>query len=93
MKNIRNAPVDTGISTRASERVLTSNQDLSAFNSNTKSRFMGAKDIAQECGVSLSKGYSLAKQLNKELNNMGKITIAGKVPRAYFEFKMYGGTE
>lgn len=93
MENIRKALADTDISTRAEERVLTRNQDLSIFNSITKSRFMRAKDIAEECGVSLSKGYLLAKQLNEELKSMGKITIAGKVPRAYFEFKMYGGKE
>lgn len=93
MENIRKALADTDISTRADRKEMIPYQNFSNPNFITKSRFMRAKDIAEECGVSLSKGYLLAKQLNEELKSMGKITIAGKVPRAYFEFKMYGGKE
>lgn len=54
-------------------------------------RFMTAREVAEACGVSISHAYALIRQMNKELKEMGKLTIAGKVPRKYFEFKVYGG--
>ena len=43
--------------------------------------------------MSGSKAYEIIRKLNAELDKMGKITLSGKVPRAFYEFKTYGGTE
>lgn len=93
LRSTLKAPVDTDISTRASERVLTENQDLSVCNYTMKSRYITAKEIASECDISKSKAYEIIRKLNAELDKMGKITLSGKVPRAFYEFKTYGGTE
>lgn len=36
-------------------------------------------------GVGKTKAYSIIKQLNKELEDKGKVTVAGKVNKKYFE--------
>lgn len=41
-------------------------------------------------GVSSAKAYQIIKKLNTELSEKGYITIAGKIPRAYFNEKCYG---
>ena len=51
-----------------------------------------AKDIAEMCDVSESKGYQVIKQLNDELQAKGFIVFRGRVSRAYFMEKMYGMT-
>lgn len=51
-----------------------------------------AKDVMTALEVSESKAYGIIKQLNQELAAKGFITIPGKVPIAYFEEKLYGGT-
>lgn len=51
---------------------------------------MTAKDVAEFMDVSVPTAYKIIQQLNAELKKMGFITIAGKVPRKYFETKFYG---
>lgn len=50
-----------------------------------------AKEIAALCGISESKGYKIIAQLNKELVDKGYLTFRGKISRAYFNERMYGG--
>lgn len=50
-----------------------------------------AKDIAEICGISESKSYSIIRQLNEELKRKGFLTFRGRVSRAYFNERMYGG--
>ncbi len=50
-----------------------------------------AKEIAALCGISESKGYKIIAQLNKELADKGYITFRGKISRAYFNERIYGG--
>ncbi|KOY64171.1 hypothetical protein, partial [Clostridium sporogenes] len=38
---------------------------------------------------SKSKAYKIVASLNKELKKMGYITVAGRVPKKYFEEKYY----
>lgn len=57
---------------------------------NATRRFMTAKDVAEFMDVSVPTAYKIIQQLNAELKKMGFITIAGKVPRKYFESKFYG---
>ncbi len=53
-------------------------------------RFITAKEVAEECGVSMSKAYSIIRKMNDELSADGYLVIAGKVPIGYFNKKVYG---
>ena len=55
-----------------------------------KNRFICAEEVAQELSVSKPYAYKLIKQLNKELEEKGFITIRGRVSRQYFEERIYG---
>jgi len=48
-----------------------------------------AQDIADILGVSTSVAYKHIKQMNQELAAKGYITVAGKIPRRYFEERVY----
>ena len=41
--------------------------------------FMTVDDVAEELSVSKSKAYKIVRQLNKELEEKGIITVAGRV--------------
>ena len=47
-----------------------------------------AKDVATMLAVSESKAYQIIRQMNKELAEMGKLTITGKINKRYFDKKM-----
>ena len=51
---------------------------------------MSAGDVAKELNCSKSHAYKLVKKLNKELAEQGYITMAGRIPKAYWAKKMYG---
>lgn len=51
---------------------------------------MSADDVARELNCSKSHAYKLLKELNKELAAQGYITMAGKIPKAYWAKRMYG---
>ncbi|WP_034602490.1 helix-turn-helix domain-containing protein [Clostridiisalibacter paucivorans] len=53
-----------------------------------QSRFYNAEDVANILDVSLSSAYRIMKRLNKELEEKGFITVAGKISRKYFEMKV-----
>ena len=53
--------------------------------------FLTAEDVAQQLGTSKAYAYGLIKKLNKEMEEMGYITINGRVNKNYFNEKMYGG--
>lgn len=54
--------------------------------------FMTVDDVAEELSVSKSKAYKIVRQLNKELEEKGIITVAGRVFTSYFRKKvMYSG--
>ena len=50
-----------------------------------------AKEVAELCGISESSAYKIIARLNKELKDKGYLTFSGKVSRAYFSERMYGG--
>ena len=52
--------------------------------------FLNANDVAAYMGISVSKAYTIIRQLNNELKKNGYITVAGKISRIYFEKKIYG---
>lgn len=47
-----------------------------------------AKDVAAMLAVSESKAYQIIREMNKELTEMGKLTITGKINKRYFDKKM-----
>lgn len=53
-----------------------------------KSRFITAKEIAEDCNISISKAYELIREMNKEVEAMGKITLKGKINRHFYEQKI-----
>lgn len=50
-----------------------------------------AKEVAALCGISESKSYKIIARLNKELEAKGYLIFSGKVSRAYFNERIYGG--
>ena len=55
-----------------------------------ESLFMRAEEVAAELGVSVSYAYKLMQRMNRELQEMGCITMSGRVDRRYFHEKIYG---
>ena len=54
--------------------------------------WIGAAEVAEAFGCSMTKAYGIIRQLNAELSAAGYITLSGKVSRAYFNEKWYGGS-
>lgn len=53
--------------------------------------FYTANDIACLLGISKAKAYQIIKGLNGELEKRGYIVLAGKISKAYFTERWYGG--
>ncbi len=57
-------------------------------------QFIGAKEVSEITGSSISKSYSIIRQLNSELKSKGFIVVPGKVSRRFFFERCYcDGTE
>jgi hypothetical protein len=52
-------------------------------------QFYKVDDVMEILGISKSKAYKIIQGLNKELNAKGYITVNGKVPRLYFDERLY----
>lgn len=50
--------------------------------------FMRVEEVAQELGISASHAYKIMRRLNRELEEKGIITIAGRLNRQYFMERM-----
>ena len=57
--------------------------------SDTRALFYNAEDISGILTVSKPTAYRIIKRLNEELSAKGFITVAGRVPRKYFDEKFY----
>ena len=55
--------------------------------------FMTAQEVADLLGVSKGLAYRIIKDMNKQLQNEGYITISGKINRKYFNEKIYEGRD
>jgi sugar-specific transcriptional regulator TrmB len=55
-----------------------------------RAQFITANEVAEVMGISRSKAYQIVRNLNKELKEMGYITVAGKCPIQFFKQKFYG---
>ncbi|SHN66195.1 transcriptional regulator [Desulfitobacterium chlororespirans] len=51
--------------------------------------FYQVDDVMKMLGISQSKAYGIIRDLNKELKAKGYIIINGKVPKIYFEERLY----
>lgn len=47
--------------------------------------YVRVNEAAERLGCSINLAYSIIRRLNSELKQKGYITIAGRIPRAYFE--------
>ena len=52
--------------------------------------YITASELAELLDVSLGHAYKIIRRLNQELEKEGFITLAGKVPKRYFEKRWYG---
>lgn len=59
----------------------------------TNKRFITAKDVVEELGVSTSYAYKLIQKLNAEREADGFVIIKGRVSRQYFDERIYGTTD
>ncbi len=55
-----------------------------------KDVFYFVEDIMALTGLSKSKSYKIIAQLNRELEEAGYCTIAGRVAKSYFKKRFYG---
>ncbi|MBR6384382.1 MAG: ICEBs1 excisionase [Lachnospiraceae bacterium] len=56
----------------------------------SKKIYLTASEVSELLGVSMGHSYKLIQKMNKELKDNGFLTIAGKIPRKYFEERYYG---
>lgn len=59
----------------------------------TNDLFMSAAEISTITGMSEAYAYKIIKQLNKELEEKGFMTIRGRVSKDYFQERIYGTKE
>ena len=55
--------------------------------------YYNAEDISKMLGISMGKSYKILREMNNELSSKGFLTIAGKIPVAYFKEKWYGAAK
>ncbi|KXG75602.1 helix-turn-helix domain-containing protein [Thermotalea metallivorans] len=53
-----------------------------------ESKFYKAADVAEILGVSETTAYRIIRSLNEELKKQGKIVVAGKISKRFFEEKV-----
>ena len=53
-------------------------------------KMMNARDIADELGISVSHAYKIIRNLNKDLEAGGYITVCGKIPKAFWNTRFFG---
>lgn len=49
---------------------------------------MTVEEVAQELRVSKSKAYEVVRNLNRELQEMGYLTVAGRINTTFFHKKV-----
>ena len=57
----------------------------------TEPHYMCADESAAACSVSKAKAYMIIRAENEKLKEQGYLTIAGKLPRRYFESLIASG--
>ena len=64
--------------------------NIEKYHSQRQNYMITAEEVAESMGISLGYAYKLLRKLNKELADQGYVTVAGKIPRAFWEKKFYG---
>lgn len=64
-------------------------QQMFADSPYSRMKMLTAQDIADILGISVSVAYRHIKTMNEELAAKGYITVSGKIPRRYFEERVY----
>ena len=59
----------------------------------TNELFMSATEISEVTGMSEAYAYKIIRELNKELEAKGYMTIRGRVSKDYFQERIYGVKE
>ena len=54
---------------------------------------MTVNDVMQVIGCKEGLAYKIIRNMNSELKAKGYLTVNGKVPRRYFQEKIYGSVE
>lgn len=54
---------------------------------------ISAKEVSESLNISLGHAYKIMRSMNAELEGRGYIVVSGKVPRAYWNEKFYGGNK
>ncbi len=62
-------------------------------NNMNEKNYYNAEDISKMLGISMGKSYKILREMNNELSSKGFLTIAGKIPVAYFKEKWYGAAK
>ncbi len=52
--------------------------------------FVRAAEVAADYGISEGMAYRIIRRLNRELEEKGYITVAGRVSRQYYNERVYG---
>lgn len=55
-----------------------------------RAQYITVDEVSAALGISKSKSYQIIRSLNRELRDMGYITVSGKCPLQYFKQKFYG---
>lgn len=50
-----------------------------------------ADEVASVLGIAKETAYKIIRKLNDELAKQNYVTVAGRLPRKYWEEKFYGG--
>ena len=56
----------------------------------TQSRYYRVDAVMAMMQVKETKAYAIIRELNNELKEKGKIVINGRVPKKYFDERIYG---
>lgn len=55
--------------------------------------FLRVDEVAEELNISKSYAYKIVRKLNKELEEMGIITISGRINKQYFMKRLVYGSQ
>lgn len=55
-----------------------------------RAQYITVDEVSAALDISKSKSYQIIRSLNRELRDMGYITVSGKCPLQYFKQKFYG---
>lgn len=59
----------------------------------SSARMIGAAEICFDLATSYATAYKIIRQGNDDLKARGYFTVTGKLPRAYYNEKFYGGNK